>query len=82
MDAIQPKFPMKNEYRSQLPLSSTYTILVRLKTLETCYFDIPVLDDAIKLAESLDALITNTGIFKFDLLILENMICIVFFKMG
>jgi hypothetical protein len=70
MDAIQPKFPMKNEYRSQLPLSSTYTILVRLKTLETCYFDIPVLDDAIKLAESLDALITNTGIFKFDLIIL------------
>jgi hypothetical protein len=82
MDAIQPKFPMKNEYRSQLPLSSTYTILVRLKTLETCYFDIPVLDDAIKLAESLDALITNTGIFKFDLIILENMIHIYrFFKM-
>ncbi len=65
MDAIQPKFPMKNEYRSQLPtspsLASTYTIIVRLKTLETCYFDVPVLEDAIKLAESLDALITNTG---------------------
>jgi len=80
MDAIQPKFPMKNENRSQLPssisLASTYTILVRLKTLETCYFDIPVFDDAIKLAETLDALITNTGIFKFDLVILENIISI------
>ncbi len=78
MDAIQPKFLLKNEYRSQsssssasasASLTSTYTIVVRLKTLETCYFDIPVLDDAIKLAESLDALITNTGIFKFDLII-------------
>lgn len=70
MDAIQPKFPMKNEFRSQLPLSpslsSTYTIIVRLKTLETCYFDIPVLDDAIRLAESLDALITYTGNIRFD----------------
>jgi hypothetical protein len=70
MDAIQPKFPMKNEYRSQTPSSPLsapiYTILVRLKTLETCYFDIPILDDAIKLAESLDALITNTGIIKFS----------------
>jgi hypothetical protein len=69
MDAIQPKFPMKNEYRSQTPSSPSsnpvYTILVRLKTLETCYFDIPVLDDAIKLAESLDALITNTGRMNF-----------------
>lgn len=66
MDAIQPKFSMKNDNRSQLPSSpsllSTYTILVRLKTLETCYFDIPVLDEAIKLAETLDALIINTGI--------------------
>ena len=65
MDAIQPKFPMRNEQRSQIPmspsLSSTYTIVVRLKTLETCYFDIPALDDAIKLAESLDALILSTG---------------------
>ncbi|CAF1533988.1 unnamed protein product [Adineta ricciae] len=64
MDAIQPKFPMKTEFRSQLPLSpslaSVYTIVLRLKTLETCYFDVPVLDDAIKLAESLDALIANT----------------------
>ena len=65
MDAIQPKFALKNEFRSQLPISPSappyYTIIVRLKTLETCYFDIPNLDDAIKLAESLDALITNTG---------------------
>lgn len=65
MDAIQPKFSMKNEYRSQMPtspsLSGSYTIILRLKTLETCYFDIPVLDDAIKLAESLDALIINAG---------------------
>ena len=65
MDAIQPKFPMRNEFRSQIPSSPSsntiYTIVVRLKTLETCYFDIPVLDDAIKLAESLDALINNTG---------------------
>ena len=63
MDAIQPKISMKNEYRSQMPvsLSGSYTIILRLKTLETCYFDIPVLDDAIKLAESLDALIVNAG---------------------
>lgn len=65
MDAIQPKFSLRNEPRPQLPssqsLSSTFTIIVRLKTLETCYFDIPVLDDAIKLAESLDALVSNTG---------------------
>ena len=64
MDGIQPKFPMKIETRSQLPSSpsspSTYTILLRLKTLETCYLDISVWDDAIKLAESLDALITST----------------------
>lgn len=64
MDAIQPKFPMKIETRSQVPSSpsspSTYTILLRLKTLETCYLDISVWDDAIKLAESLDALITST----------------------
>jgi hypothetical protein len=62
MDAIQPKFSMKNEYRSQLSTTSQYyTIVVRLKTLETCYFDIPNIDDAIKLTESLDALITYTG---------------------
>jgi hypothetical protein len=85
MDAIQPKFPMKNEYRSQSSSSSsqslplTYTIVLRLKSLETCYFDIPVLDDAIKLAETLDALIINTGIFKFNSIIL-NMISI-FLKM-
>ncbi|CAF0826454.1 unnamed protein product [Adineta steineri] len=70
MDAIQPKFPMKTEFRSQLPLSpsmsSTYTIIVRLKTLETCYFDVSVLDDAIKLAESLDALITYTDGLNCD----------------
>ena len=57
---------MRNELRSQLSpspsLLSNYTIIVRLKSLETCYFDIPILDDAIKLAESLDALIMNTGI--------------------
>jgi hypothetical protein len=53
---------MKNEFRSSLPTSSQYfTIIVRLKTLETCYFDIPNFDDAIKLTESLDALITYTG---------------------
>jgi hypothetical protein len=78
MDAIQPKFPMKNEYRSQVPsspsITSIYTIVVRLKTLETCYFDIPIWDDAIKLAESLDALITNTGLFKFNLTNLGNLI--------
>jgi len=62
MDAIQPKFAKKNEFRSSLPTSSQYfTIIVRLKTLETCYFDIPNFDDAIKLTESLDALITYTG---------------------
>lgn len=66
MDAIQPKFPMKIDTRSQLPstpsLPSTYTIILRLKTLQTCYFDIPVLDEAIKLAESLENLIKHTGI--------------------
>ncbi len=68
MDAIQPRFPMKIENRSQIPSSASfYTIVVRLKTLETCYFDIPILDDAIKLAESLDALILNTGSLKFNL---------------
>jgi hypothetical protein len=71
MDAIQPRFPMKNEYRQQTPSSPIsapiYTIVVRLKTLETCYFDIPIWDDAIKLAESLDALITNTGKIEFNL---------------
>jgi hypothetical protein len=62
MDAIQPKFPMKNEFRSQLSSSHPYyTIVIRLKTLETCYFDIPNLDEAIKLVQSLDALITFTG---------------------
>lgn len=65
MDAIQPRFPMKIEPRSQmsLSLSGTYTIVVRLKTLETCFFDIPNWDEAIKLAESLDALINYTGLF-------------------
>jgi len=48
--------------RSQLSTTPQYcTIVVRLKTLETCYFDIPNIDDAIKLTESLDALITYTG---------------------
>jgi hypothetical protein len=56
MDAIQPKFSMKNESHTQY-----FTIVVRLKTLETCYFDIPNLDEAMKLTESLDALITYTG---------------------
>ncbi len=56
MDAIQPKFAMKNEYDAQY-----FTIVVRLKTLETCYFDIPNFDEAVKLTESLDALITYTG---------------------
>ncbi|CAF1286587.1 unnamed protein product [Rotaria magnacalcarata] len=77
MDGFQAKFPMKNEFRSQLPtspsLSSKYTITLRLKTLATCHFDIPVLDEAIKLAESLDALIARTdestcdvtGLFPF-----------------
>ena len=67
MDAIQPKFSMRIEPKTGLPasnsLATTYTIVVRLKTLETCYFDIPVLDDAIKLTESLDALILSTGSF-------------------
>jgi hypothetical protein len=79
MDAIQAKFPMKTDIRSQLPLSpslsSTYTIVLRLKTLETCYFDIPVLDDAIKLAESLEALIVNAGIFRFDDCIKYQNVC-------
>ncbi|CAF4372801.1 unnamed protein product, partial [Rotaria socialis] len=70
MDGIQTKFPMKNEFRSQLPtspsLSSKYTITLRLKTLETCHFDISVLDEAIKLAESLDALIAHTDGPTFD----------------
>lgn len=65
MDAIQPRFPMKMEFRSQIPSSlsvtGTFTIVVRLKSLETCFFDIPILDDAIKLTETLDALINNTG---------------------
>jgi myotubularin-related protein 9 len=65
MDAIHPKFSMKNESHAQY-----FTIVVRLKTLETCYFDIPNLDDAMKLTESLDALIKYTGkyeIFVYDL---------------
>lgn len=65
MDAIQPRFPMKIEFRSQmsstLSVTGTFTIIVRLKSLETCYFDIPNLDDAIKLAETLDALTNHTG---------------------
>jgi hypothetical protein len=62
MDAIQPKFAMKNEYRSQLSTTlQSFTIVVRLKTLETCYFDIPNFDDAMKLTETLDALITYIG---------------------
>jgi hypothetical protein len=61
MDAIQPKFAIKNEFQSQLSSSKYFTIVVHLKTLETCYFDIPNFDDAVKLTESLDALINYTG---------------------
>lgn len=68
MDAIQPKFPMKNEYHSESQYS---TIAVRLKTLETCYFDIPNLDDAMKLTETLDALITYAG--RHELFVIESL---------
>lgn len=65
MDDIQTKFPMRIEQRNQMTNSSSapsiFTIVLRLKSLETCFFDIPTLDDAIKLAESLDALIANTS---------------------
>lgn len=55
IDAVQPKF--------QYPQSSLqyYTIVIRLKTLETCYFDIPNGEDAMKLTESLVGLMTYSG---------------------
>ncbi|CAF1631328.1 unnamed protein product, partial [Didymodactylos carnosus] len=44
--------------------SVTYTIIVRLKTLQSIYFDIPQYDEASKLAESLDLLIVNLGNYQ------------------
>ena len=52
IDAIQSQFDINQEYQ---------TIVVRLKTLETCYFNIRNLDEAVKLTESLNGLINYSG---------------------
>lgn len=52
IDAIQNHFDIEQEYQ---------TIVVRLKSLETCYFHIVNRDDAMKLAESLNGLINYSG---------------------
>ena len=56
IDAIQPKFSIREESSRAI-----YTIAIHLKNLETCYFDLSNFDEAVKLTESLDALIAYTG---------------------
>lgn len=62
IDAIQPKFFIRDEYNlSENP--SVYTIVIHLKNLETYYFDLSNFDEAVKLTDSLDALIAyNDGL--------------------
>lgn len=52
IDAIHGQFDINQEYQ---------TIIVRLKNLETCYFNIRNFDDAVKLTESLNGLINYSG---------------------